>query len=174
MLVVAMALPWAAGIATSTNHFLLNMDPTVLSLSATAIFGYLVLSQKVLDIGELAREQFLMSMRDGYIAVDGQQCVVEVNERALQLLEMPLAELLERPVDGALADRKSLLDANEEQAVVIAERVLAALTADAARPASSMSAGVAQITPDDSLLHAIAAADRALYVAKARGRDRVI
>lgn len=312
LLVFAMALPWVANIASSANHYLLNMDPTVLSLSASAaIFAYLVLSQEILSVGELAREQILHAMQDGFIAVDDQQRVVDINERALQLLALPLEHVLNAPVMTALAERKELLDAafvnggglvrvnqsapehlirvetiplndrtgsavgtvvvlrdqtrmyvdelthignrryffdqvpnlvtvcqrsglpvslaifdldglkaindghghpagdraltrvaaalraqvravdvvarmsgdefvvlmpdaNEEQAAAIAERIRQALTSDPFEPGLSVSAGVAQISADDSLLHAIAVADRALYSAKARGRDRVV
>lgn len=312
LLLLATALPWAASLVSSFSPLVFGVDPTVVSLGVTtAILAYLVLSRKILDIRQLAREQILNAMRDGFIAVDDQQRVVDVNERALQLLDMTLSSVLHQPIVAALAERKSLLDAafvnggglvrinamtaeqlllvetlplndrdgvtvgtvvvlrdqtrlyvdeltkignrryffdqvpllvsvcqrsnlpvslaiidldglktindalghpmgdealvrvaaavrsqvrsvdvvarmsgdefvalmpdaDEVQAAAIAERIRGALAEDWQKPFVSVSVGVAQIAAEDSLLHAIAAADRALYSAKTRGRDCVV
>jgi diguanylate cyclase (GGDEF)-like protein len=72
-----------------------------------------------------------------------------------------------------------LVDATEPHARKVAERLLTAI-ADTSRPAITASVGVAAVAAgeeamgDGRLLHALMAADRALYDAKNAGRNQVI
>jgi diguanylate cyclase (GGDEF)-like protein len=69
-----------------------------------------------------------------------------------------------------------LVDATEADAMFIGHRLLVAI-AGTSRPPVTASVGVASVSRsagDGQLLHALIAADRALYDAKNAGRNRVI
>ena len=313
LLVVAMVLPWGASVVSSANLYIADIDPTVLSLAVTTgIFVYLVLSERILDVGSLARREMLNVMLDGFIALDATDRVVEISPRALEILELSADDVMLKPLGSALADRPQVLGivqnqgggllrltegvrrerlilvdvlplsdrsgarvgrtfvlrdqtalyvdeltrignrryffdqvpalvavcqrsgvavslaiidldglkainaglghlggdaalvrvadalrsrvrtvdviarmggdefvallpgASEAEAAVIIERVRNALSAADVAERVTVSAGIAEIPSTDSVLHAIAAADRALYLAKERGRDRLV
>jgi PAS domain-containing protein len=175
LLLLAMMLPWGASVVSSFSPVVFGIEPTVVALGVTtAIFAFLVLAENILDVGQLARQEILNAMREGFIAVNQDLVVVECNDRALQLLELPAESVLRRPLATALAKRQRVLDAVVGQGAEIVERIRIALSTQEISPRISVSAGVVQIQSDDSLMHAIATADRALYLAKQRGRDGVV
>lgn len=112
VLLMAMALPWMASLASSANLFIADIDPTVVALVVSAgLFAFLVLGERILDVGQLAREEILGTLRDGFIAFDSARRVVDVNERALTILSRPSNQVLHHDIDEVLDGRHALRDA---------------------------------------------------------------
>lgn len=112
ILVLAMLVPWLASVFSSANLFVQGIDPAVVALAiSAALFAYLVLGARILDVGQLAREEILGTLRDGFIAFDTDRRIVDANERALTILSRPAAQVLHRTIDEVLDGHASLRDA---------------------------------------------------------------
>lgn len=112
LLLLSIGVTWMAAIISSANVLLFGRDPEVFAvLCSASILAYLVLGERILDLGQRAREELLNSTRDGYLALDASGLIADASDSAAALLGVRRADVVGRPLYEALEGQTDVLAA---------------------------------------------------------------
>lgn len=86
----------------------LNLTPLALTLTGV-VMGYGLFRHKLLDLAPIARDKVVESMRDGVIALDAQNRIVDINPAAKRMIGYPLVNIIGHSLDNLLAGHSDLI-----------------------------------------------------------------
>lgn len=113
-ILIATLVPWgmnAAFIAGVTKVDLTSLGFTVTgSMFAVAVFRY-----QILDILPIARSTVVDNMEEGYIVLGPNDNVVDVNEKATEILDVRKEHIIGTPIQAVYKGYQEILDRFEEE-----------------------------------------------------------
>jgi len=114
-ILVAMMVPWAlnaAFIAGATAVDLTSLGFTVTgSMFAIAVFRY-----QILDLLPIARSTVVDNMEEGYIVLDTEDAIVDVNEKATEMLDIDKETVIGEQIQTVYEDYAMVLDRFSQEA----------------------------------------------------------